>query len=161
MRRHVSKAFKIYYPIRRHEVGPITSNVLFREMRRTRLGNVIFFFFCLKKRSYVAGNKRIVTAEKRRFQFRFTCKSLYTVVCLRTEVLSTPYINAHDENAENRYRFTARVNSPFRNFRSFRNGTEREVTRNPWADMMLVTISIQGNFSLILLFYICLKIYFF
>lgn len=72
----VARSFKIYYPIRGHEVGPITSNILFPEcdLKRTRGGNVLF------KRRELRGEEtqeiRVASPRKREgFQFRFTRKS--------------------------------------------------------------------------------------
>lgn len=69
----VARSFKIYYPIRGHEVGPITSNILFPEcdLKRTRGGNVLFKRRELRGGRRDAGNKSSVTAEKRRFSVSF------------------------------------------------------------------------------------------
>lgn len=87
------------------EVGSITSSyVLFPEcvfLERACGGNVFF----IKGGNYVVAEERqeIRVAEKRRFSVSFHAQvdSLY-VIRLRTEVLSTVYMNAHDENAEDR-----------------------------------------------------------
>lgn len=69
----VARSFKIYYPIRGYEVGPITSNILFPEcdLKRTRGGNVLFKRRELRGGRRDAGNKSSVTAEKRRFSVSF------------------------------------------------------------------------------------------
>lgn len=120
--------------------------------------------FSLKGGNYAVAEEtqeiRVASPRKREgFRFRFTRKStLYRNLPPHGSSFNGVHQCARWEcrKPAERYRFMARVNSLFRNFRSFR-GTLWKVTRNSansWTAMMLVTISIRiGNIFLVYFFW--------